>query len=60
MNVVVGRREFLGSAAIVGVGSMTTGPLLVEDVGTGSHHREGHVEQAFVDQLRNSLRGMQG
>lgn len=60
MNVVVGRREFLGSAAIVGVGSMSAGPLLVKDLGTGSHHTEGHVEQALVDQLRTGLRGMQG
>ncbi|HET9360548.1 MAG TPA: hypothetical protein VFO58_12420 [Vicinamibacterales bacterium] len=60
MNVVVGRREFLGSAAIVGVGSMTAGPLLVEGAGKHSHHTGGHIEQELVDQLRTSLRGMQG
>lgn len=60
MNVVVGRREFLGSAAVVGVGSMTAGPLLVEGAGKHSHHTGGHIEQELVDQLRTSLRGMQG
>lgn len=38
---------------------MTAGSLL-KDVGTDSHHAGGHVEEELVNQLRNSLSGMQG
>jgi hypothetical protein len=60
MNVVVGRREFLGSAAVLGVGSMTVGPLLAKGVGPHSHHTGGHLAEELVNQLGASLRGMQG
>jgi hypothetical protein len=60
MNVEVGRREFLSSAAIVGVGSITAGPVLVKGAHTAGHHTTGPVEQELVDQLGASLRGMRG